>query len=283
MNRKASPAAVIAVGMVMTMSMCATRSPHAATRMSLDGQGIAARILNGVLPAAEASEIALGAGRGPAVGSCSIPLSDSDGIRLIKAAGPGEGGDPATEAAATTAATGGVQGGAKVLAGGCSVAVTAATQTPVPAAVTTQNGAEPKPAEAVATGAQAVEARAVAVAAPRARPKRNRVPVGANKVWWPAKADGRLNLLYAGEAAFTGAIALLFDRSFGSSESANRSIRVRTGSGEIVQGRWAVSRNPQMLLFPATPGVYHISVGPELADSAGNTVSAPSAGAVVVR
>lgn len=105
------------------------------------------------------------------------------------------------------------------------------------------------------------------------------VPTGP---WWPAKAEGRLNLTFAGEAAFSGAIALLFDGAFETSDSANQNIHVTSKNGAPIKGQWVVATNRQMLLFRAAPGRYVVKVGESLQDGSGRTIAAAAQGVVQV-
>lgn len=100
--------------------------------------------------------------------------------------------------------------------------------------------------------------------------------------WWPAKAEGRLNLTFAGQTSFTSAIALLFDGAFENSDSANKNIVVTAKGGGAIRGRWVVSANKNILLFRASPGRYEVRVGKDLKDSSGRMIAAAAHGPVQV-
>lgn len=129
-----------------------------------------------------------------------------------------------------------------------------------------------------------------AAAAPVARKKSKPVSVAkagkiseAFKPWWPKAAEGKLNLAYAGPAAFDSAIVLLFDKSFETADLSNAQIKVIDGSGNQVKSQWVVSSgNKKMLTAKVPEGRYLVKVGPKLASMDGSTVVGEFGGPVLV-
>lgn len=102
--------------------------------------------------------------------------------------------------------------------------------------------------------------------------------------WWPAPRPGRLNMVYAGYLAGSSSVVLLFDSDFSSAESADRHVAVTGSDGARLAARWAVSPdNSRMLLLKAPPGLYKLTVAPELADAAGKSLGLRLSGSVRVR
>lgn len=159
--------------------------------------------------------------------------------------------------------------------------------TSAPAAPTeseTATAPEPPPAGSAPKPAPRPRPAPVAPAKPqpKAPPKLHTAPLDLKAAWWPPAQSGKLNLVYAGGASFTKAIALLFDGEFANPDSANAHIKVRTPSGKAVNGRWQVAANPKMLLFSADPGFYTVVVGEGLQDKNERAISASSAGPVFI-
>lgn len=178
-----------------------------------------------------------------------------------------------SQGAATAAASGGCSISQAATGSGITVAAAAAPDSPQQISDLMD---EP--------GTKAAVSKPAVAAAPAGRAKpRVVVPESAKKAWWPAPVNGKLNLRYAGEAAFTGAIVLLFDGAFENSDGANQNIQVKDRSGRAVKGTWLVSANRQMLLFGAPPGLYSVNVRSGLADKGGRKLSVPSEGPVFVQ
>lgn len=228
------------------------------------------------------------------------------GTALVLAAKPSAGGNEAPQAAPVPTEQAVSQGAmASAVGGGCSISqaapgsgmIVAAAGAPAhvggsgavdDAETVEASKAQPRAPQQISDlmdepVAEVAVAKPVTAIAPARRAKPRAVPDSAKKVWWPAPMSGKLNLTYAGEAAFTGAIALLFDGAFENTDSVNRNIEVKDRRGRAVKGTWLVSTNRQMVLFGAAPGLYSISLGTGLADKGGRTLSASSEGHVFVR
>lgn len=212
-------------------------------------------------------------------------------------AAPAEAAPAAMDATApSTPASGG---------GACSTGIAASGEAPVvvmasgapdgagsaaqPAAPAPKAARAPKP---VAVAAADTATAAAPKSAPASKPKSpsagkaasssKKAPKEVKTAWWPAKADGKLNITYAGEASFTKAIVLLLDGTFDSPESANKNVVVKTKGGAPVKGQWLVATNKQMLLFNVAPGLYTVEVGAGLTDKGGRTLAAAASGPVFV-
>lgn len=130
---------------------------------------------------------------------------------------------------------------------------------------------------------QAAASSRASSAAPQVSGDSRSQPAAADalRAWWPAPEAGRLNLVYAGSAAFDAALVLLFDTPPASPENANASIEVRGRNGEPVQGEWKlVPANPRMLMFKAAPGRYTVWIDGELAASDGKTLGRSLSGPI---
>lgn len=115
-------------------------------------------------------------------------------------------------------------------------------------------------------------------------PHRQSASRETSQVWWPATESGRLNLRFAGEAAFGQAIALLFDTPFADPASADAHIQVLNRAGTVLKGKWQVVKsNPQMLALKAAPGIYTIRIGSDLVASNGLRFKQDAEGKVLVR
>ena len=102
--------------------------------------------------------------------------------------------------------------------------------------------------------------------------------------WWPAtQSDGKLNLLYAGEAASVKAAALLFSDNIGNAATAGSHIQILDGSGKPAAGQWEASpQNARLLIFKTKPGRYTVILAPELAGLSGKTLGTGLHGPVYV-
>lgn len=115
-------------------------------------------------------------------------------------------------------------------------------------------------------------------------PHRQSPPGETSQVWWPVPESGRLNLRFAGEAAFGQAIALLFDAPFADPASADTHVQVVNRTGKVLKGKWQVVKsNPQMLALKAEPGTYTIRIGSDLVASNGLQFKQAAEGKVLVR
>ncbi|WP_421794019.1 hypothetical protein [Hydrocarboniphaga effusa] len=152
-----------------------------------------------------------------------------------------------------------------------------AAQAPAPA----ESTSAPAPAEPSAEPAAAPSEPA----AKPSKPKSTTAPrADALAQWWPsAPTPGRLNLLYAGQAAQSPAIALLFDSVFADTAAAGNAIRVVDGQGKTVSGSWELASNRRLLMLKAKPGRYTIVIGADLANQRGQTLGTELHGPVYVR
>jgi hypothetical protein len=109
-------------------------------------------------------------------------------------------------------------------------------------------------------------------------------PRTALKTWWPAAEAGKLNLRFAGEAAFGEAIALLFDAPFSDPASLAQHVEVKNRAGKTVEGKWQiVTSNPQMVALRVPPGLYEIRIGDSLAAANGLRFQRMAEGKIFVR
>jgi hypothetical protein len=145
-----------------------------------------------------------------------------------------------------------------------------ATPTPRPTAAPTAAPA-PRPA--------ATPAPARSAAAPTAAP--------AQRVtqWWGPESRDRLSVVYAGSAAYTRAIVLMFNGPFADAAAVQRHLRVTDASGKAVAGTWEIgASNRRMLLFPVSrAGNFTVSVGADLTDSNGRRLGSELKGPVRVQ
>lgn len=103
--------------------------------------------------------------------------------------------------------------------------------------------------------------------------------------WWEPVIDDRLSLVYAGSAAYTRAIVLMFNGAFDTGASANANIIITDSAGATVPGSWQVgTNNKRMLQFAVTEGgLYTVKVQRDLADRSGRILGRSLDGAVAVR
>lgn len=146
---------------------------------------------------------------------------------------------------------------------------------------------EPAPAPEVVPERVAETLRAsVAPAEPRPTPapRPRQPPAEALKTWWPAAEAGKLNLRFAGEAAFGEAIALLFDAPFSDPSSLAQHVEVKNRAGKTVEAKWQiVTSNPQMVALRVPPGLYEVRVGESLAAANGLRFQRTAEGKIFVR
>lgn len=180
-------------------------------------------------------------------------------------------------------------GDAQVLVASCAAAgappseLHVAKPAEVAAAVEPENPSahERTPAPTLETSLAGV-ATAEPRTAPRPRPKKP--PAEALKTWWPAAEAGKLNLRFAGEAAFGEAIALLFDAPFSDPASLAQHVEVKNRAGKTIEGKWQiVTSNPQMVALRVPPGLYEIRIGDSLAAANGLRFQRTAEGKIFVR
>ncbi|HEX4871681.1 MAG TPA: hypothetical protein VFV27_05140 [Nevskiaceae bacterium] len=140
--------------------------------------------------------------------------------------------------------------------------------------------AEPaRPAPSTAASRPSSTASAPKTVVKKAEPRAD-----ALSSWWPQPVAGRLNLVYAGQAAFARAIVLLFDGGFQDASSADAAVKVLDSRGKPVKGRWEIGSNPRMLVFKVSNrGRYTLVVGQALADARGKALGQDLHGPVYVQ
>ncbi|MDD3762228.1 MAG: hypothetical protein PHP86_02920 [Nevskiales bacterium] len=151
-----------------------------------------------------------------------------------------------------------------------------ATPTPEPAPTPTPSAAPtptPKP----------TPAPAATRSKPRAPPP---TPAARLTQWWDTAATPTgLTVVYAGSAAYTRAIVLMFNGAFDDSTAAEQHVTITDSKGTPVSGQWSVgSNNKRMLQFAVSkPGVYNVTVGAGMQDRAGQTLKQSLKGPVRVQ
>lgn len=103
--------------------------------------------------------------------------------------------------------------------------------------------------------------------------------------WWGPESATNLSVVYAGSAAYTRAIVLMFNGAFDDASSAAKNIRVTDANGKAVAGSWQIgANNKRMLLFPVgKTGTYTVSVGSGLVDRTGRKLGKSLRGPVRVQ
>lgn len=105
--------------------------------------------------------------------------------------------------------------------------------------------------------------------------------------WWPQqRRAGRLNLIYAGQAANERIVGLLFDSPMAADVDlrGDATIRLLASNGSTPPGQWVLNSNRRMLLFKnLKPGRYTVIVSPQLANEAGQTLGTELHGPVYIR
>lgn len=160
--------------------------------------------------------------------------------------------------------------------------VAEAAATPSPAVATPAPAPTPTP---TATAAPEPSATPAATAQPKPRSAPARTPAPRITQWWGPESDANLSVIYAGSAAYTRAIVLMFNGAFRDAASAQQHLRVHDATGKAVPGSWEVgASNRRMLVFPvAQTGIYTVTVGAGLADQAGRVVGKEQQGPVRVQ
>lgn len=142
---------------------------------------------------------------------------------------------------------------------------------------------EPVPEPAAAAKPQPAPTQPVTPSRPASTPPARK----AEKLtqWWGPESATNLSVVYAGSAAYTRAIVLMFNGAFDDSGSAAKNIRVIDANGKIVSGSWQVgAKNKRMLLFPVSKaGTYTVSVGSNLVDRSGRKLDKSLKGSVRVQ
>lgn len=161
-----------------------------------------------------------------------------------------------------------------------------AEPTPAPTAEPTpEPTAAPTPEPTAApTKAPSASPKATAAAEPAKPARKPATPKPALTQWWGTPSEQQLSLTYAGSAAYTRAIVLLFNGEFDDARGAGAHLSVIDANGAPVAGSWQVgSTNPRMLLFPVSRnGIYKVNVGAALADRNGRKLGSALQGPVQV-
>lgn len=148
-------------------------------------------------------------------------------------------------------------------------------EAPAPTAV------EPPPAPAPAPKAEPKQP-AASKPAPAAKPS---APAPVTNWWGNGDSPDKLALTYAGSAAYRTAVVLMFNRAFGSADSANSNIKVTDAAGKAVSGSWELNpNNAAMLVFPVqNTGRYTVSIKSGLTDLGKTTLGKNLKGPVTVK
>ncbi len=154
---------------------------------------------------------------------------------------------------------------------------TAAESTPPPAAEPAPKKSKPAKAKAAAPAKSGTATSSSSAKSAKGAPQSDAV-----SSWWPAQQDGsKLNLVYAGEAAFDKAVVLLFSDNM--SATAGGDIQVLTQQGKHAAGHWEVGKqNSRMLIFKTKPGRYTVILSQSLAGASGKTLGSNLHGPVYV-
>lgn len=143
----------------------------------------------------------------------------------------------------------------------------------------------PTPAPVVrSTSAPVATSAPVRTATPRAAAARTAAPVVSLEPWWGAESATGLSIVYAGSAAYTRAVVLMFNGEFADASAAQSQLQVTDSNGRAVAGQWQVNpKNPRMLLFPVSRnGIYTITAKPALSDRNGRSLGSQQKGPVRV-
>ena len=149
--------------------------------------------------------------------------------------------------------------------------------------------AAPEPEASASEPEPTAAAAEPAAPAPRPAPKAATVAKSAPRAdaltqWWPQPTAGKLNLLYAGQAANERTVGLLFDSSFAENAAPGDGLKLIADNGKPASGSWALNSNRRMLLFKnLKPGRYTVVVSPQLANEAGLAIGSELHGPVYVR
>ncbi len=158
-----------------------------------------------------------------------------------------------------------------------SAAAAPAAEAPAPTAVEAPPAPTPAPAPK-AEPKQPAASKPAAAAKPAA-------PAPATNWWGNGDSPDKLALTYAGSAAYRTAVVLMFNRAFGSADSANSNIKVTDAAGKTVSGSWELNpNNAAMLVFPVQKtGRYTVSIKSGLTDLGKTTLGKNLKGPVTVK
>ncbi|SFF32794.1 hypothetical protein SAMN04488120_102197 [Fontimonas thermophila] len=162
---------------------------------------------------------------------------------------------------------------------------------PAPAVPAESEEPRPQPAAQSATATPPSTPEDTAPAAAPGKPATQPTPGKKAKKpevitqWWGPESPTQLSLVYAGSAAYTRAIVLMFNGAFDDAAAAAAHLRVTDANGKTVNGSWQIgANNKRMLLFPVNkPGIYTVSVGDGLSDRQGRKIAKALKGPVRVQ
>jgi hypothetical protein len=231
------------------------------------------------------------------LGSLSLAPPDDSAAPVPEAASPdideAAGSSSAADLPAYDSAAGFISlaGDAQARVASCAAAGAPPSELDVALPAEVAAAVEPVPSSAPErTPASTIETSQASVAtaevrpAPAPRPRLKKPPAEALKAWWPAAEAGKLNLRFAGEAAFGEAIALLFDAPFSEASSLAQHVEVKNRAGKTIEGKWqVVTSNPQMVALRVAPGLYEVRVGESLAAANGLRFQRTAQGKIFVR
>lgn len=279
-QQAAAPAATAAPA-----SSDTTTPPPAAAETAASGSSSSSAAPAQGLSEEEARKIAEEVGRKVATQVASSVVQNN------QPAQPAAEATPAQAAADSSTAAGSSSSGSADQAQESAPAAAAPAETPAPA-----TAAESAPAAAEAPApkpkkskhsSETASADAGTTAAPAKSPAKahaGQKSMDAISNWWPAtQSDGKLNLIYAGEAASVKAAALLFSDNIGNAAAAGSHIQILDSNGKAASGQWETSpQNARLLIFKTKPGRYTVILAPELAGLSGKTLGTGLHGPVYV-
>ncbi len=283
------PSFVVARVPLMRLAFAAGLAASAATAGAQEGPDVAQ--VDAIAGACVAT-VSLGPlSLAPADDSAS-PMPDAASPDIDESAGSSSSADlTAYDSAAPAAGFISLAGDAQALVASCATAGAPPAEPAMAAPAKVSAAVEPAPTTAPALApAQRIETSQASVAPaeprppPPPRPRPKKPPADALKAWWPAAEAGKLNLRFAGEAAFGEAIALLFDAPFSEASGLAQHVEVKNRAGKIIEGKWQVVKsNPQMVALRVPPGLYEIRVGESLAAANGLRFQRTAQGKIFVR
>ena len=233
----------------------------------------------------EARKIAEEVGRKVATQVASSVVQDKQQPQAATESAPAANSNEASSAASSSSSSGSSDQAAPAAASPAATAEPAAAPEAAPAAAPTP-AAEPAPKKSKHTKVAVSDSSGSGAPAKPAKSHSGQQSMDAISVWWPAvekQSDSKLNLVYAGEAAFDKAVVLLFSDNIGNIASASSHIKILDSHGSPASGQWTGSpQNARMLIFKTTPGRYTVVLAPDLAGLSGKTLGTGLHGPVYI-